>query len=125
MPAPTSPPALRVAAALVAVQGLVLVVLAVVEVASVASDRVALAVSTGLFFLAYGALLLAAARGLIQRATWARGPVLVTQVLQLGIAYNLHEHLLIAAPLALYAVAVIVAMVHPTTIAALTDRPAD
>ena len=95
-----NPPPLTVAASLVAVQGLVLVALSALELASVSPGRMSMGVSTAVFFLLYGVALLACAWGLTRRAAWSRGPVLITQLIQLGLAWNLREVPFVAVVLA-------------------------
>ncbi|GAA1525457.1 hypothetical protein [Nocardioides humi] len=124
-PQATNPPPLTVAASLAAVQGLVLLILAVLELASVSSSRLGFGLSTAVFFAAYGALLIGAALALWRRHGWARGPVLITQLIVLGLAWNLREHVLAAVGLAAVALVVVAAVVQPDTIAALEDRPED
>ncbi|WP_408898951.1 hypothetical protein ACJ5H2_07530 [Nocardioides sp. R1-1] len=121
--AASPPPPLTVAASLAAVQGLVLLVVAVLELASVSSDRVGLGLSTSLFFAAYGVVLIGAAFALWRRHGWARGPVLITQLIVLGLAWNLREHVLAALGLAVVGLVVVAALVHRDTLAALDDRP--
>ena len=58
-----NPPPLTVAASIVAVEGVVLLLLAVLEFANVNADRAGLGVSTAGFFVVYGVVLLAAAFG--------------------------------------------------------------
>jgi hypothetical protein len=118
-----NPPPLTVAASLAAVQGLVLLILAVLELASVSSDRPGVAVSTAVFFAAYGAVLTGAAWALWRRHGWARGPVLITQLIVLGLAWNLREQVLAAVGLAVLGLVVIAAVIHQDTIAALDGRP--
>ena len=123
--ASTVPPPLTVAASVAAVQGFVLLVLAVLELANVSSDRLGFGLSTAVFFAAYGVVLIGAALALWRRHGWARGPVLITQLIVLGLAWNLREHVLVALGLAAVAVVVVAGVVHPDTIAALEDRPDD
>lgn len=118
-----NPPPLTVAASLVAVQGAVLVMLAVLEFASVASERLGLGISTAGFFAVYGVVLLGAGWGLVRRAGWPRGPVLLTQLIGFGLAWNLREHPGVAIALAACAGVVLAAMVHPDTIEALDSGP--
>jgi len=120
----STPPPLTVAASLTAVQGTVLLILAVLELASVSSARLGFGLSTAVFFAAYGAVLVGAALALRRRHGWARGPVLITQLIVLGLAWNLREHVLAAVGLALVALVVVAAVLHPQTIEALEDRPA-
>lgn len=124
-PGADRPPQLTVAASLAAVQGLVLLVLAVLELASVSSERLGFGVSTAVFFAAYGLVLMGAALALWRRHGWARGPVLITQLIVLGLAWNLREHVLAAIGLAVVGLVVVAAVVHPDTVAALADHPGE
>jgi peptidoglycan/LPS O-acetylase OafA/YrhL len=117
---PATPPPLTVAASLVAVEGLVLIAFAVLEIADLDPDRRALGTSTALFFAAYGVLLLVAARSLWRRTAWARGPALITQLILLGIAWNVREHVAAAVGIALVAAVAIAGVAHPDSIEALS-----
>ena len=114
-----NPPPLTVAASLVGVEGLVLLLLAALEFANVASERLALGLSTAGFLLAYGGVLVAAGWGLSRRSTWSRGPVLLTQLIAFGLAWNLREHLPVTIGLVLVAVVVLAGLLHPDTLEAL------
>ena len=116
-----NPPPLTVAASLVAVQGFVLVALAVLELVNASSERLSLGVSTAVFFLVYGGLLLLCAWALTQQQGWTRGPVLITQLIQLGLAWNLRDLPLVAVALALTAAVVLAGMLHPATLKALQE----
>jgi hypothetical protein len=121
-----NPPPLTVAASLVAVQGLVLVGLALVEAFSVDQDRVAVAVSTAVFFALYGVVLLTCSVALTQRWGWARGPVLISQLIQLGIAWNVRDSLFLAIVLAIAALLALAGMLSPASIEVLmptADEP--
>lgn len=119
----SNPPPLTVAASIVAVEGIVLVLLAILEFASVSSERVGLGVSTAGFLMAYGVVLLAAGWGLFRRSSWSRGPVLITQLIALGIAWNVREQLPVAIGLVLCAGIVLAGLLHPDTIEALESDP--
>ncbi len=119
------PPPLTVAASLVAVEGFVLLALAVAEVADLDPDRRALGLSTAAFFAGYGALLLVAGWGLRRRSGWSRGPALITQLIWLGLAWNIREHLGAAIALAVVAVVVLAGVLHPDSIEALTGDESD
>jgi uncharacterized membrane protein (DUF2068 family) len=120
-PNPASiPPPLTVAASLVAVQGFVLMALAVAEVADLDADRRAMGLSTAGFFAAYGALLLVAALGLWRRSGWSRGPALITQLILLGLAWNIREHVVAAVAIAMVAVVALAGVLHPDSIEALS-----
>ena len=114
-----APTPLLVAAALVAVQGVGLVALAVVGLLDLVSSRVEVGVSVSVFFAVYGAALVACAAALTRCRGWARGPVMLTQLIQLGIAWNVRDNALLAVPLALTALVALVAMVQPASIRAL------
>ncbi len=120
---PDNPAPLTVAASLVALQGALLVTFAVIELASVSSDRISLGLSTAVFFAVYGGLLVLCAWALTRRHGWARGPVLLTQLIQLGIAWNLRDMVLVAVVLLVAALVVLAGMLHPATIRALADDP--
>jgi hypothetical protein len=73
------------------------------------------------FFASYGAGLALCARGLLQLRTWCRGPIVLTQIIQLGLAWSFagQETLLWSVVLGVPAVVVLVAMLAPSTTAAL------
>ncbi|MDZ5620862.1 hypothetical protein SFC88_08500 [Nocardioides sp. HM23] len=121
-PPSVAPPPLTVAASLVAVQGMVLVVLAVAEIADLDAGRRAMGLSTAVFFGGYGALLLVAGWGLWRRATWSRGPALITQLIWLGLAWNIREHLVAAIAVAVVALVVLAGVLHRDSIAALSGE---
>lgn len=118
-----NPPPLTTAASLVGVQALVLLVLAVLETVNLVEERRSMGLSVTVFFAAYGAVLVAAAWGLYRRATWARGPVLITQLIMVGLAWNLREHVAVAIALVVCAGIVLAGMLHPDTLAALDRDP--
>jgi len=121
---PAVPPPLTVAASLVAVQGIVLVAFAVLEIADLDPDRRAMGLATAGFFAGYGVLLLVAGWGLWRRASWSRGPALITQLIWLGLAWNLREHVLAAIAVAVVALIVLAGVVHPDSVDALSgDGP--
>lgn len=120
---PQVPAPLQLATAVAAAEGLALLVLAVVQVASLSGDRVALGVTTAAFFVGFGALVLACARAVRERHTWARGPLLLAQLITLGLAWNFRADILVAAVLLVVGAAGLAGLVHPQTTAALADDP--
>jgi hypothetical protein len=118
-----NPPPLVVAASLTAVEGLVLLGYAVLELASVSSDRVAVALTTALFFAAYGGLLVAAAWALTHGRSWARSPVVLAQLIQLGVAWSFRggDTTVVAVVTALVAVVVLIGLFVPSSLAALSE----
>jgi cytochrome c biogenesis factor len=120
---PENPAPLTVAASLVVIQGALLLTFAVLELAHISSERVSLGVSTAVFFVIYGGVLVLCAWALTRQQGWARGPVLLTQLIQIGLAWNLRDTAVVAVVLLVAALIVIVGMLHPATIEALTDDP--
>jgi hypothetical protein len=116
-----NPPPLSVAASLVVLQGLALLVLGALELADLTAGRLSMGVSSAVFFVVYGVLLAACAWGLTRRQGWTRGPVLITQLIQLGIAWNLRDDPFAALCLAGTAAVVLAGMLHPATLRALQD----
>jgi len=118
---PVAPPPLRVAAALSAVEGVLVVAYAVLEAASVHADRAAMGVTTALFFALLGAGLLACAWLLLHGRAWARSPVVVAQIMSLGLAWNFvgGATTWVAVVLALVAGVVLAGLLHPASVAAL------
>ncbi|MEU2064968.1 hypothetical protein [Streptomyces sp. NPDC013455] len=81
------------------------------------------AVTLGITLLALGLLPLLAARGLLLRRGWSRGPAVITQVMALPVAYNLLQADSMAIPagiaVAVVAVAALVLLVNGETTRAL------
>lgn len=123
--ATATPAPLVVAASLTAVEGLVLVLLAVAELAHLTSGRVTMNVTTTGFFLLCGAALLLCAWGLRQHATWSRSPVVLAQLISLGVAWSFRggNLPLVAIGLAVVAAIVLAGVFHPASTAVLTDDP--
>jgi hypothetical protein len=121
-----APAPLVVAASLAAVEGLVIGVLGLLELVSLSPGRVTMGLTTAAFFAAYGALLVFCGWQLTRCAAWARGPVLLAQLIQLGLAWNFREGGTVVAAIALAIVAVIVlaGLFHPASMQAL-DRALD
>ena len=120
-PGSAPPPPLVVAAGLAAVEGLLLVVYAVLEAASMHADRAAMAVTTSLFFAILGGLLAWCAWLVVHGRAWARSPIVVAQVIFLGLAYNFlgGSTTWVAVALALVAGVVLIGLLHPASMAAL------
>lgn len=123
------PRRLTYAAALSALEGLTLVVggawMLVLGLAGDPDDRPQ-AVTGGITLIVLALLPLLAARGLLLRRSWSRGPAMITQIMALPLAYNLLKADSIAIPagiaLAVVAVASLVLLVNPATTQALGIR---
>jgi len=118
-----NPAPLVVAASLVAIEGLLLLGYAVLELASISSDRVAVALTTSLFFAAYGVLLLTAAWAVTHGRSWARSPIVLSQLIQLGVAWSFRggDTTPVAIAMAVVAVIVLAGLLAPSSIEALAD----
>lgn len=122
---PANPAPLSVAASLVAIQGALLLMFAVLELANISSERISVGVSTSIFFLIYGGGLLVCAWALTKQQGWARGPVLLTQLIQLGLAWNLRDVSLIAISMAVAAAVVLAGVLNPASLRVLADDPTE
>ena len=122
-PDPTVPPPLVVAASLVVVEALVLLALGVLELANLRSIRLTMGVTTAVFFLAAAAGLGWCAWSLWNVRRWARGPVVMAQLIQLGLAWNFRDVWTMALPLALAVVALVViaGLLHPASTRVLEE----
>lgn len=120
---PTAPPPLVAAASIVAVEGFALVALAVLEIASLTGGRLTMGLTTAVFFAAFGVLLMACGWLITRGHTWARGPILLAQLIGLGLAWNLRggETTIISVAIGVVAVIVLAGMLHPASIDALND----
>ena len=110
-------------ASLAGLEGLVLLLLAALETASVDSERLSLGVSTAIFFALTGAAVLGCAWGLLRLASWARGPLLLAQLIALGLAWNLKDAPLVALVLVGCGLVALAGMLHPDTMRALGTLP--
>ena len=81
--------AIRLAAGLVALEAVGLIALAVAEIVNLDWDHPAAGVTQAVFFLLYAAGLALCARGLLRLSSWTRGPIVVAQLIELGVAWKL------------------------------------
>ncbi|GAA4818080.1 hypothetical protein GCM10023220_58380 [Streptomyces ziwulingensis] len=123
------PVRLTAAAALAGLEGLALVAgglwMLVRGLTGHPDDRTQ-AVTGGVTLIVLALLPLLAARGLLARRGWSRGPAVITQIMALPVAYNLLQADSVAIPagivLAAAAVAALVLIVNPETTRALGIR---
>ncbi|MFI8087414.1 hypothetical protein ACIF9R_03730 [Streptomyces sp. NPDC086080] len=117
------------AAALAALEGLALVAvggwMSVLALTGEPDDRTQ-AVTGGVTLIVLALLPLIAARGLLARRSWSRGPAVITQIIALPVAYNLLVSDGVAIPagivLAVVAVTALVLLINPATTRALGIR---
>lgn len=100
-----------------------LVGLAVLEIASLTGGRLTMGLTTALFFAAFGLLLMACGALITRGQTWARGPILLAQLIALGLAWNFRagETTIVSIAIGVVALIVIAGMLHPASIRALND----
>ena len=118
---PTPPAPLAAAAGLVLVEGLGTFGLGIVEAVHTTSHRIVMGASTALFFLLYGAALMAFAWAMRTLRPWARGPVVLTQLILLGMAWSFrgHDTLVLSLTGFVLAVLVLAGILHPASVDAL------
>ena len=118
------PPApLTVAVSLAAIEGVVLVMLGILEVANSSSSRLALAITTTVFFVGYGVALGFCAWSTYRGSSWARSPIVLTQLIQLGVAWSFRGDptTLIAVGLMVVSLVVLAGLLHPASIEYLAE----
>jgi hypothetical protein len=109
----------------VAAEGLVFVVLGIVEAFTMHSSRLVLGLTVTAFFILYGVGLGAVARGLFRASTWSRGPAVFTQLIQLALAYSFWGSGTrgVGFALAVAAIAVLIGVFRKESTEALADNP--
>jgi hypothetical protein len=112
-----------VAASLTAVEAFVLAALGVLELANLRSVRLTMGLTTAAFFLAAAVALAWCAWSLWKVRRWARGPVVMAQLIQLGLAWNLWAGSTkpLSAALAVVALVVIAGPLHPPSTEVLAE----
>ena len=113
------PRSLTAAVALVGLEAVALIVVAVLSIANLSVGELTMGATSALFLLLYAAALLLCAYGLLRLVSWARSPVVLTQLIQLGLAWDARHTPLVAVPLAVVAAAALVAIFTPSGLAAL------
>ena len=123
-PSEAPPAPLTVAVSLTAIEGLVLVMLGILEVASSSSSRLALAITTTVFFVGYGVALGFCAWSAYRGSSWARSPIVLTQLIQLGVAWSFRGDptTLLAIGLTVVALIVIAGILHPASVEYLAEE---
>ena len=116
-----TPAPLATAAGMTFVEGLLTVLFGLTEAVQLDSDRLVMGLTTTLFFLVYGAALVVCSWGMNTLRPWSRGPVLLTQLVWLGLAWSFRDGRTfpVAVVLAIMAAIVLAGLLHPRSIDAL------
>ena len=103
------------------------VLFALGELRHLSSERLSTELAAVGFFAVYGAGLLFCSWQLYRTRPWARGPVLLAQLIQLGVAWSFWGGATswLAVTLAFAAVIVLAGLLHPQSIDALNDEQAE
>jgi hypothetical protein len=119
-----NPPPLVVAASLTAVEGMFVVLFGLAELRSLPSERLSSGLAVSAFFVGFGAGLIFCAWQLNRARPWSRGPVLLAQLIQLGVAWSFWggSTTWVAISLGVVALIVLAGVLHPQSIDALNDE---
>ncbi len=122
-PPGAAPAPLLVAGSVVGIEALGLVAFGVVEIATLTGPRATMGVTTAFFFLAYGLGLAACGWLLTRLHSWTRAPVVLAQLIQLGVAWSFRGGAGSAASAGLLVLAIVVlaGVFHPASIDALAE----
>jgi hypothetical protein len=115
------------AAALLALEGLLGLGYAAVALREVRVSRAVIGVGVAILMAAFGLLLLLVARGVFLGRRWSRGPAVATQLILLPIAWSFRGGATtwVSVALAAAAIAVLVGVLHPRSTAVFVGPPAD
>jgi hypothetical protein len=113
-----------VAASLAAVEGGLVVIFGVGELVNLPAERVSAGLAAAAFFGVYGAALVFCSWQLSRARTWARGPVLLAQLIQLGVAWSFWGGATtwVSISLAVVALIVLAGLLHPHSVDVLNDE---
>ena len=119
-----NPSPLVVAASLAAVEGGLVVLFGLAELRSLSPERLSTGLALSVFFVGYGAALVFCSWQLSRARTWARGPVLLSQLLQLLVAWSFWggSTTWVSISLGVVALIVLAGLLHPQSIDALNDE---
>ena len=115
------PPPLVVACSLVALEAVSLVIFGVVELRSLETSKLTMGLTTSLFFAVYGVGLAVFAWLLYRLQSWTRAPVVLAQLIQLGVAWSFRSGAtaFVSVVLTVVAVVVLVGVFHPASLRAV------
>jgi hypothetical protein len=118
------PPQLTLAAGLAVVEGLVALGFGVVEILQVRLFRAVVGVGVALCMVGFAVLLLAAGRALLRSRRWARAPIVVVQLILLGVGWSFRggQTTWVAVTMIIVALLTLLALLHPRSTRALLDH---
>jgi hypothetical protein len=118
---------LTVATSLVALEAVCLVLFGLAELRALSATKIAMGITTSLFFVAYGVGLGLVGWLLHRLRSWARAPVVLAQLIQLGVAWSFRSGATAPVSVALFVVAVLVLLgvLHPASLRAVDEQPED
>jgi hypothetical protein len=121
------PVTIVLAAALLALEGLLGLGYAAVALREVRVSRAVIGVGVAILMAAFGLFLLLVARGVFLGRRWSRGPAVATQLILLPIALSFRGGATtwVSLALAAAAIAVLVGVLHPRSTAVFVGPPAD
>ena len=119
-----APAPLVVAASLVALEALLLVLFGLAELRSLSFTKATMGITTSMFFAVYGAGLGYCAYRLRKLDSWPRAPIVLAQLIQLGVAWSFRggSTTFVSVALAAVALLTLVAVFHPASLRALEDE---
>jgi len=113
------PRPLKVAIAVVAAQAVTLVVLAILQLINLHDNRLAMGFTTAGFFVLTALALAACAKGLLALSSWARSPIVLAELINLGLAWSFRDMVGVALVLFLASVIALVGIFAPASLHAL------
>ena len=116
-----------VAAALLALEALIALAYAAVEIGQVQMTRAAVGIGVTILMACFGVLLLLVARGVFLGKRWSRGPAVATQLILLPLAWSFvgGRTTWVSVVLAVLAITVLVGVLHPRSTAVFVPPAAN
>jgi hypothetical protein len=118
------PAPLVVAVSVVALEALLLVLFGLAELRSLSATKATMGITTSLFFAVYGVGLGWCAWQLRRLEHWPRAPIVLAQLIQLGVAWSFRggATAFVSAALTVLAVVVLAGVFHPASLRALAQQ---
>ena len=121
------PVTIVVAAVLLALEALIALGYAALEIGQVRMSRAVVGVGVTILMACFGVFLLFVARGVFRGKRWSRGPAVAAQLilLPLALSFNGGSTTWVSVALAALAIAVLVGVLHPRSTAVFVPPAAD